>query len=106
MRLDLELAGGLVSFHLSTNRVAAYPYLEEVGSLHIAAVAGDPSGSGKGEAPSLDVVLRNDNGKVAAMLGNPLRARGTQYDRNGRQVFAGIVSAARYGRTIALTLEA
>lgn len=102
MRADIELAGGALSFAEPTDPLAPFPYLEEIGSLHMSAKVGE---TGSGETPSMSITLRNDRGRVAGMLGSPLRARVTVYD--GSDVyFVGIVSAVALGRTVVLTLEA
>jgi len=106
MRLDIVLAGGVLSFGGAVDPVAAYPWLEEVGALRMAAVAGQPAGSNSGESPSLEVVLRNDKQRAAGILGEAMRARATVYDDAGGVFFDGTVSAVALGRTLVLTVEA
>jgi hypothetical protein len=53
-----------------------YPYVLEFSNLRLAARAGHLSGLGVGESPSMRVKLTNREGRVARMIGQPLRVLG------------------------------
>jgi len=101
----LDLGGNEIEFTEPLSG-GAFPYLLEVGELRIAARAGYLSGLGVGESPSLAVTLDNAGNRAAGIVGAPLRATASVYDDDDSVYWAGIVSAASYGRTIGLTIDA
>lgn len=105
MRLVVQLGGGQVEFTEPLSG-GTFPYLIEVGDLLVAARAGYISGLGVGESPSLAVVLDNAANRAATIIGAPLRAAATVYDDTGAEYWSGIISAATYGRTVGLTIDA
>ena len=105
MRLVLDLGGNEIEFTEPLSG-GAFPYLLEVGELRIAARAGYLSGLGVGESPSLAVTLDNAGNRAADIIGAPLRAAASVYDDDDSVYWSGIVSAASYGRTIGLTIDA
>jgi hypothetical protein len=82
-----------------------YPYVLEFSNLRLAARAGHLSGLGVGESPSMQVKLTNREGRVARMIGQPLRVLAEVWE-DGELYFAGLVQSAEYGRQIALNIEA
>jgi|SRR6185369_6955300 len=104
MRLDLTLGGSVVSF-TPLNDDGPYPFLHTVGAIRVAARAGSSSSFGSNESPSASVKLQNHRGRVAALIGNPLRALAQIYDDADELAFSGFVSTIGYGLMIDLTLE-
>lgn len=86
------------------NDSGPYPFLKDVGTIRIAARAGSSSVFGSNEAPSAAVTLQNVRGRVAELIGNPMRARGEIYDGTSL-AFVGFVASIRYGIAIELILE-
>lgn len=105
MRLVLALNGGAIEI-TSPRTPGPYQWLLDVGTLRTAARAGDQTGIGVGESPSVVVSIDNTKRKAAAKIGRPLRERATVYDDDGAEFFAGTVSVVALGRVITLTLEA
>ena len=70
----------------------AYPLLNSVSTLRLAARAGQQSGLGVGESPSINVSLDNVDKRAATLLGNPLRARAELYNSDNSLFWAGFVS--------------
>jgi hypothetical protein len=105
MRLVVDLGGNEIEFTEPLSG-GAFPYLLEVGTLRIAARAGYISGLGVGESPSLAVTLNNAGDRAADIIGAPLRSVATIYDDDGSVYWSGIVSAASYGRTLGITIDA
>lgn len=103
MRLLLTVGGNAFEF-TPLNDSGPYPFLSNVGTIRVAARAGSPSGLGSTESPSAAATLQNHGGRVAALIGNPLRARAELYDGDFL-AFAGFVASIRYGITIDLNLE-
>jgi len=105
MRLVLALSPSAIEF---TRRGGSgpYPLLLSVGTLRLAARAGQVSGIGATESTSLTVSLDNAGRRAATLLGRPLRVGAEVYDDADELLFAGIVSTVEYGRTLDLTLEA
>jgi hypothetical protein len=82
-----------------------YAMLLSIGTLRLAARAGNVSGIGVTESTSVTVQLDNTGRRVSRIIGRPLRARAEIYD--GEDLFfVGTVSAIRYGQTVDITLEA
>lgn len=104
MRLVLTIGGGVITF-TSLNDDGPYPFLQSVGSIRIAARAGSSSSFGANETPTASAMLSNQNRRVAALIGNPERARAEIFDDDGISAFVGFVSAIIYGLTIQLKLE-
>lgn len=103
MRLVLALDSGDVSFE-GPGSPAAFPWLLGVGTLRIAARAGNASGFGVGETSSLTATLDNAGKQAAGVVGVPLRRVATVYDDDGEQFFSGTVESVRVGRVLALTI--
>ena len=83
-----------------------YPWLSKVGVLLLAARAGHLDGLGVGEAANMTVELDNAQRQASALIGRPIRARGTVYDDADDVYFAGVVQQIQYGGRLVLTLEA
>lgn len=105
MRLVLELVPGAIEFTRRGDS-GPYPLLLSVGTLRLAARAGQVSGIGATESTSLTVSLDNAGRRAATLLGRPLRVAAEVFDDADELLFSGIVSAIEYGRTLDLTLEA
>ena len=106
MRLDLDLHGDVLVSFTNAGSDGAYPWLESVGALRIAARAGTPSGIASGESASLDVSLDNSGKQAATLIDYPLRRRAAVYDDAGVLYFDGTVAAMVVGRSLKLTIEA
>lgn len=104
MRATFNLAGIDVEFTAKTDDVGPYPFLLRCGTMRMAARAGQRSGLGVGESPSLDIELDNNERQSAPIIGNPLRAPVTVRFDDGSLFFSGVVSRVRYGRTITVTI--
>lgn len=105
MRVVVALAPSAISITPVTDVSGPHRYLLSVGSLHIAASAGNPSGTGAGESASLDVQLSNEGKALSALAGCPMRAHVDVYDDAGALFFSGLISAIRFGRVIDWTLQ-
>lgn len=105
MRLVLTIGANPVEF-AEVGSGGGFPYLLDVGDLHVAVRAGYLSGLGVGESPSLAVTLDNTGNRAAGIIGQPLRARATVYDDDDSVYWSGIVSTIEYGRTVAMNIEA
>lgn len=103
MRLVLALNPSAIEFTPQTD-AGPHPYLIAVGTLRIAARAGQNSGFGVGESPGLEVLLDNNERQTTRIIGVPLRVGATVYDGDV-PFFAGVISKIRFGRTIALKIE-
>lgn len=104
MRLVLSLEPSEVEFG-TINSGGAYPYLLTVGTLRLAARAGQPFGLASTESTSLTVTLDNRGRRAAAIIGRPLRVAAAVYD-GAELFFAGVISALEYGRVLTLEIEA
>ena len=103
MRFELTLGAGVVTF-TPINSDGPYPYLAGVGRVSVAARAGSSTGFGAVESPTATVSLQNPDGRVAEIIGSPLRVPAALYDEDDR-VFAGFVYRIKYGLTLVLTLK-
>lgn len=103
MRLVLELDPNALEF-TEENSGGPYPYLLTVGSLRMSARAGVQTGITATESTSLTVTMNNRGGRVAAIVGRPLRVAASVYDDANAFLFSGIVSTVEY-KGGALTLE-
>lgn len=105
MRGEIDIAGATIPLGALNDRDAAHPYFVGTGVLRMAARAGQSSGLGVGESPSLDVYLQNNARQAHALIGTPLRAPFRVYDNADALFYEGIVSRATLGRTMTLTIE-
>lgn len=103
MRLVVALDAGDVAFD-APGSSGPWPWLLGVGTLRIAARAGNASGFGVGETSSLTATLDNAGKQAADVVGVPLRRVATVYDDAGDVFFAGTVESVRVGRVLALTI--
>lgn len=104
MRVEIELTPSAISFS-SVGGTGPYPYLVAVGSLRMAARAGDPASSVASETPSIVVSIANAENRAARILSVPLRARAVVYDDAEAEFFAGTISQVAFGRALDLTIE-
>jgi hypothetical protein len=82
-----------------------YAMLLSIGTLRLAARAGNISGIGVTESTSVRVQLDNTGRRVSKIIGRPLRVRAEIYD--GEDLFfVGTVASISYGQTVEITLEA
>jgi hypothetical protein len=105
MRLTIDLESAVLEF-TDPRTDAAYPWLDAVGEVRIAARAGSPSGFGVGEAPNGSVTLNNARKQAERLLSAPLRRRATIYDNAGKLYFEGTITEAIAGRSLVLKIEA
>lgn len=105
MRLLLDIDGLLLEF-VEPRAAGPYPWLVKIGTLLLGARAGHLQGVGVRESANVTVELDNAGKRAAGLLGRPLRARGWLYDNDGDLLLAGLIQRVRYGRTLAITLEA
>lgn len=103
MQAVFNLGGTSVEFTQKTDE-GPYPYLLLVGVLRMAARAGQTSGLGVGESPSLDIQLENSERQSAPIIGNPLRVPVAVQHDDGSTFFSGVISRVEYGRIITLTI--
>lgn len=104
MRFVLTIGGSVLSFS-PLNDDGPYPFLQGAGTIRISARAGSSSAFGRNETPSASAVLSNQNGRVAALIGNPRRARAEVFDDDERSAFVGFVSSIKFGLAVELRLE-
>lgn len=104
LRFVLTLGGGAAFSFTPLNDSGPYPFLKGVGTIRIAARSGSSSSFAATEAPSASVSLQNARGRVAQLIGNPMRAKGEIYDGT-TLAFTGFVAAIGYGLNVSLTLE-
>lgn len=106
MRLVLGISSGSLEF-TEPNSGGAYDLLLSVGTMRVAARAGDAIGLAANESSSIAVTLNNAGRRAAKLVGAPLRVRGQLYDKNNDLFFDGVVAMIDYApRTITLELGA
>jgi len=103
MRLVLTIDGSVIEF-TPLNDSGPYPYLKGTTPIREGARAGASASFGSTETPSTTVSLKNDGGRVAEIIGNPMRARAELYDGDFR-AFSGFVQSIEFGLAITLRLE-
>lgn len=105
MRLVLAIPPGSLEF-TEPNTGGAYPLLASVGTLRVAARAGDAIGIAASASSNISVTLNNAGHKAALLIGAPLRVGATVFEDNGDVFFDGIVAVVEYGGTIVLEIDA
>lgn len=105
MRLTVELDSATIEFAEQTSS-GPYPWLVKVGSLRIAARAGQNAGFGSGESQSLEVTVDNARRQAAAVLGVPLRRAATVFADDDSVFFEGTIAQIEFGQVMRMTVEA
>lgn len=83
-----------------------YPLLSTVSTLRLAARAGQQSGLGVGESPSVNVTLNNVDRTAASLLGNPIRLKAELYNSDDTLFWAGFIShMGTIAGALTLTIE-
>lgn len=104
MRCVLWLGGTPIEF---TESGGKFPYLAKVSRLRNSVRPGYRTGIGLASAASITVTLDNTNGRVASIIGQPLRAPADVYDDADELIWSGIVSGMpSIGNAIELTVGA
>lgn len=105
MRAEIDIAGATIELGALNDAAAPWPYFIGAGVLRMAARAGQSSGFGVGESPSLDVYVQNNRRQAHGLIGTPLRAPFRIYDNADALFYEGIVSRVSLGRVMTLTIE-
>lgn len=105
MRLIVALMPSALEITPLNDPDGAHRFLISVGTLRIAASAGNPAASDAGLSASLTVSLSNEGKRLSAIAGCPMRARVDVYNDDESVFFSGFIASITFGRVIEWTLE-